>query len=47
MRCEVYARIIGSSQPIPVVVHSKHGVYADLIKRREYRKLWMRRKRAL
>lgn len=31
----------------PAVVHaSKHGVYADPEKRREYRRDWMRAKRA-
>lgn len=42
----------GSSQPSQMVVHkagggsSRHGVYASPEKRREYRRLWMRAKRA-
>ena len=28
------------------VVHTKHGKYADLEKRKAYRREWMRRKRA-
>ena len=47
MRCEVAARLYGSSQSDPVVVHTKHGVYADLEKRKAYRREWMRRRRAV
>jgi hypothetical protein len=43
----------GSSQPVEVVhkvVHankaSRHGKYADMEKRRAYRRAWMRKKRA-
>jgi len=46
MRCEVAARLRGSSQVDQLVVHSKHGVYADLVKRKTYRREWMRSKRA-
>lgn len=48
----VHERTCGSSQGLVVhespqlVVHTKHGKYADLEARRAYRREWMRKKRA-